>query len=53
MNVEFEVDLDDELVAELMRSTGITDVNELVRQGLLELIDRERLRRSAKVRRQD
>jgi Arc/MetJ family transcription regulator len=53
MNVEFAVDLDDELVAELMRSTGITDINELGRQGLIELINREERRRSAEKQQQD
>jgi len=38
MDIEIEVDLDDKLVADLMESTGITDINELVRRALKELI---------------
>jgi|1186.fasta_scaffold471895_3 hypothetical protein len=46
MDIEFEVDLDDKLIADLIDYTGITDVNELVRRALQELVDRETRRRS-------
>ena len=47
MDIEVEVDLDDELVAHLMKCTGITNVQELVRRALEELVEREEERRSA------
>ncbi len=40
MDIEVEVDLDDELIARLIEYTGITDLNELARRALLELIER-------------
>lgn len=46
MDIEVEVDLDDKLVADLMAYTGITDVQELVRRALEELVEREERRRS-------
>jgi hypothetical protein len=46
MDIEFEVDLDDKLIADLIDYTGITDVNQLVRRALQELVDRETRRRS-------
>ena len=46
MDIEMEVELDDALVASLVEYTGITDISELVRTALNELIDRERRRRS-------
>jgi Arc/MetJ family transcription regulator len=45
MDLEFEVDLDDKLIADLIDYTGITDISELVRRALQELVDREERRR--------
>jgi Arc/MetJ family transcription regulator len=53
MDIEFEVDLDDKLIAELIECTGITDVNELVRRALQELVDREERRRGIQPKQTD
>ena len=40
--MRIEMDLDDELAEEAMRITGITDLEELVREGLRVLVGQKR-----------